>query len=83
MVIVLKFLYEIGSELFDTLTLFLKGYFQKDNFEKNKQKTKKQAPFFRELSRSVVECLTGDQRAVGSSLTGVTALWSLSKTHLS
>ena len=37
----------------------------------------------RELSGSVVECLTRDPRAAGSSLTGVTALWSLSKTHLS
>ena len=34
-------------------------------------------------SGSVVECLTPDQRAGGWSLTGVTALWSLSKTHLS
>ena len=34
-------------------------------------------------SGSVVECLTRDRRAAGSSLTGVTALWSLSKTHLS
>ena len=34
-------------------------------------------------SGSVVECLTRDRRAGGSSLTGVTALWSLSKTHLS
>ena len=34
-------------------------------------------------SGSVVECLTGDRRVAGSSLTGVTALWSLSKTHLS
>ena len=32
---------------------------------------------------SVVECLTGDREAAGSSLIGVTALWSLSKTHLS
>ena len=32
---------------------------------------------------SVVECLTRDRRVAGSSLTGVTALWSLSKTHLS
>ena len=32
---------------------------------------------------SVVECLTRDQEAAGSSLTGITALWSLSKTHLS
>ena len=37
----------------------------------------------RESSGSVVECLTGDRGAAGSSLTGVTALWSLSKTHLS
>ena len=38
---------------------------------------------FRERSGSVVECLTRDRGAAGSSLTGVTALWSLSKTHLS
>ena len=37
---------------------------------------------FRERSGSVVESLTRDRRAAGSSLTGVTALWSLSKTHL-
>ena len=37
----------------------------------------------RERSGSVVECLTRDRRAAGSSLTGITALWSLSKTHLS
>ena len=30
--------------------------------------------FFRERSGSVVECLTQDRRAAGSSLTGVTAL---------
>ena len=36
-----------------------------------------------ERSGSVVECSTRDREAVGSSLTGVTALWSLSKTHLS
>ena len=36
-----------------------------------------------ERSCSVAECLNRDQRAAGSSLTGVTALWSLSKTHLS
>ena len=39
--------------------------------------------FVRERSGSVVECLTRDRRAAGSSLTGVTALWFLSKTHLS
>ena len=37
----------------------------------------------RGCSGSVVECLTGDREAAGLSLTGVTALWSLSKTHLS
>ena len=37
----------------------------------------------RERSGSVVECLTRDQRVAGSSLIGVNALWSLSKTHLS
>ena len=36
-----------------------------------------------ERSGSVVECLTRDRGAAGSSLTGVTALWSLGKTHLS
>ena len=36
---------------------------------------------YSEHSGSVVECLTRDRRAVGSSLTGVTVLWSLSKTH--
>ena len=37
----------------------------------------------KERSGSVVECLTRDRRVVGSNLTGVTVLWSLSKTHLS
>ena len=37
----------------------------------------------RERSGSVVEFLTRDRGAAGLSLTGVTALWSLSKTHLS
>ena len=38
-----------------------------------------------EVRRSglVVERLTRDREAAGSSLTGFTALWSLSKTHLS
>ena len=35
-----------------------------------------------ERSGSVVECLARDRGTAGSSLTGVTALWSLSKTHL-
>ena len=34
-------------------------------------------------SGSMVEYLIRDRGAAGSSLTGVTALWSLSKTHLS
>ena len=37
----------------------------------------------RERGGSVVECLTRDRGAAGSSLTGLTALWSLRKTHLS
>ena len=37
----------------------------------------------RERSGSVVECLTRDRGAGGSSLTGITVLWSLSKTNLS
>ena len=36
-----------------------------------------------EHSGSVVECLTRDRGVEGSSLTGVTALWSLCKTHFS
>ena len=36
-----------------------------------------------EHSGSVVECLTRDRGAAGLSLTGVTAMWSFSKTHLS
>ena len=45
--------------------------------------THKRAKRRGERSGSVVECLTRDPRATGSSLTGVTALWSLSKTHFS
>ena len=37
----------------------------------------------RERSGSVVECLTRDRGTTGSGLTGVNALWSLSKTHFS
>ena len=36
-----------------------------------------------ERSGLVVECLTRDRGALGLSLSSVTALWSLSKTHLS
>ena len=35
--------------------------------------------YLRERSGSVVDCLTRNRGAAGSSLTGVTALWSLSK----
>ena len=38
-----------------------------------------QIHYLREGSGSVVECLTQDRGAAGSSLTGVTVLWSLSK----
>ena len=40
-------------------------------------------PYLWERSGSVVEYLTRDRGAAGSSLTGVTSLWSLSKTYLS
>ena len=36
-----------------------------------------------ERSGTVVECLTRDRGAASLGLTGVAALWSLSKTHLS
>ena len=49
----------------------------------NREDPGQTASLERERSGSVVECLTRDRRAAGSSLTGVTALWSLSKTHLS
>ena len=39
--------------------------------------------YHRERSGSVVECLTQDRGAAGLSLISVTALWPLSKTHLS
>ena len=35
------------------------------------------------LGSAVAQCLTRDREAAGSSLTGVTALWSLSIAHLS
>ena len=35
------------------------------------------------IGSAVVECLTRDLGAAGSSLTSVTTLWSLSKAHLS
>ena len=44
---------------------------------------KKSQFYAREHSGSVVECLTRDRGAAASSLTSVTVLWSLSKTHLS
>ena len=50
---------------------------------KNMWLIKLKASLSRERSGSVVECLTRDQEAAGLSLTGVTALWSLGKTHLS
>ena len=44
---------------------------------------KLEASFTHGIGTSVVECLARDRRAAGLSLTGVTALWSLRKTHLS
>ena len=38
--------------------------------------------YIRELGSAVAQCLTREWEAAGSSLTGVTALWSLSKTDL-
>ena len=52
-------------------------------FEQFRRCIYKRIHYLRERSGSVVECLTRDRRVAGSSLTGVTALWSLSKTHLS
>ena len=49
----------------------------------NLKSTHLQLEWFRERSGSVLECSTRGRGAAGSSLTGVTALWSLSKTHLS
>ena len=37
--------------------------------------------YYRKRSDSVVECLTRDRGAAGSSLSGVTELWLLSETH--
>ena len=46
-------------------------------------KAEKEAWFYSKVTVPEVECLTRDREAAGSSLTGVTALWSLSKAHLS
>ena len=50
-----------GSKLFDTLTVYLKEFFQNINFEKNQQTTKKHVQFFgmqrvNSLPSSVVCC---------------------------
>ena len=58
---------------------FLCAYCKFENFRENFLYTNR----VMKPSGSVVECLTRDRGAAGSSLTGVTALWSLSKTHLS
>ena len=68
--------------------MFLKDFFEKGYFEADDNKGMKNYPAFKELKRvfivtvneywehsgSVVGRLTQDRRAVGSSLTGVTAL---------
>ena len=53
------------------------------NLKENNDKQTKIHAQYRERSGSEVEYLTRDHQAAGSSLTGVTVLWSLSKTHLS
>ena len=55
----------------------------KCNLEQTKIKQRFFSSFFRERSASVEDCLTRGREAAGSSLTGVTALWSVSKTHSS
>ena len=73
-----------GSKLFDTLTVFKKVDFENVNISRQ-QKSMKNYPvvnsFFQghttgqwERSGSVVECLTRNWRAAGSSLTGITVL---------
>ena len=57
--------------------------FVKFHGEKNGRQNKTMSYPNRERSGSVIECLTRDRRAAGSSLTSITKLWSLSKTHLS
>ena len=57
------------SKPFDTLTVFLKEFFGK--IISKKVSMKNYLPI-KEGSGSVVECLTCDRRAAGSSLTGVT-----------
>ena len=56
---------------------------QQSRDNRGRQTKQSNQTIYRERSGSVVECLTRDRRAAGSSLTGVTVLWSLSKTHLS
>ena len=76
-----KLVYDDGFELLVTLDrptyqkLAEGGKFYNYNKEVFKHKC-------RERSGSVLECLTWDQGAAGSSLTGVIALLCLSKTHL-
>ena len=64
----------VGNYLHFTLPLH--RYFQVE---------KQRFTYIRRLGSAVavVKCLTRDRGAPGLSLTGVTALWSLSKTHLS
>ena len=57
----------------DTVNLYLSGFHLGAHWISNKT----------HLCGSVEDCLTRDRGAAGPSLTGVTALWSLSKTHLS
>ena len=64
----------------DQTTIYL-NFSQIHRGPKNGQTVTRPLPW--ERSDSVVECFTRDRKAASSSPTGITALWSLSKTHLS
>ena len=59
------------------------GFLNQNNHKYTNQSSVIHLKIARECSGSVIECLNRDREAAGSSLTGITALWSLSKTHLS
>ena len=72
-----------GSSLFAKVPVMGKGLTRDIAFFQNiSQKFKPSLiSIIGERSGSLVECLTRDRGAAGSSLTGVTALWPLSKTR--
>ena len=73
---------EIDYEIISTVTLLPSSEsFKKDCCQLQAKVCAGSTVYFWEHSGSVVECLTRDQGAAGLCLTGVTALWSLSKIH--